>query len=460
MLAALKAQPDSPVRIADPQVIERLYRYWRVRILGTSIFGYALFYFVRANLSVPLKTMGDELGYSKQQLGLIITASGITYGISKFINGLIGDRSNPRYFMAIGLLLSAIINVWFGLSSALWLLLMIWVLNNWVQGMGFPPCARNMGYWFSPKERGTTFGIWHTSHMIGGALILALTGYLVKYYGWRSCFFVPAGIAAIGSIVVAIFLRDTPGSLGLPPVEVYKNEESESALRAELDVEESYLQVVTRYVLTNPYMWIISVANLLVYVLRDVQLKWGPTLLQENKHMTIVTSGWLGFGSELAGLCGALVGGIAADRIFKGRAGRVCVIAMALMIGVVYAFWKTPIHRPVVSTILFFALGFLLYMPQMLIAAMAMNLGTKRVAAAAVGLTGILGYLSNLISGWWLGHMVDVRGWDSAFVLMMICAAGTMLLMATTWNIGAHVHRPRREGFEILPITGTEVPSS
>jgi OPA family glycerol-3-phosphate transporter-like MFS transporter/OPA family sugar phosphate sensor protein UhpC-like MFS transporter len=282
----------------------------------------------------------------------------------------------------------------------------------------------------------------------------------VKYYGWRSCFFVPAGIAAIGSIVVAIFLRDTPGSLGLPPVEVYKNEESESALRAELDVEESYLQVVTRYVLTNPYMWIISVANLLVYVLRDVQLKWGPTLLQENKHMTIVTSGWLGFGSELAGLCGALVGGIAADRIFKGRAGRVCVIAMALMIGVVYAFWKTPIHRPVVSTILFFALGFLLYMPQMLIAAMAMNLGTKRVAAAAVGLTGILGYLSNLISGWWLGHMVDVRGWDSAFVLMMICAAGTMLLMATTWNIGAHVHRPRREGFEILPITGTEVPSS
>ena len=73
LAAALKAQPDI-ARIKDPASVDRLYRYWRVRILTTSIIGYALFYFVRTNIGTPLKTMGDELGYSREKLGIIMTA--------------------------------------------------------------------------------------------------------------------------------------------------------------------------------------------------------------------------------------------------------------------------------------------------------------------------------------------------------------------------------------------------
>jgi OPA family glycerol-3-phosphate transporter-like MFS transporter/OPA family sugar phosphate sensor protein UhpC-like MFS transporter len=83
-------------------------------------------------------------------------------------------------------------------------------------------------------------------------------------------------------------------------------------------------------------------------------------------------------------------------------------------------------------------MGFMIYVPQMLIAAMAMNLGTKRAAAAAVGLTGIFGYLSSIVSGWGLGSIVDRNGWDGAFGVMLGCAAATMALMALTWNVGAH----------------------
>jgi sugar phosphate permease len=119
LLAALKTQPDSSVRIIDPSRIDRMYRYWRFRVLATSIIGYALFYFVRANISVPLKTMGNDLGYSNEKLGLILTIGGVTYGISKFINGFLGDHANPRFFMAIGLLGCAVMNVFFGFSSSL-----------------------------------------------------------------------------------------------------------------------------------------------------------------------------------------------------------------------------------------------------------------------------------------------------------------------------------------------------
>lgn len=450
LLAALKAQPDAPIRLVDPQQIRSRYAYWRVRIMATSIVGYALYYFVRSNIAVPLKSMGADLGYSRERLGIILTAGGLTYGVSKFVNGFLGDRSNPRFFMAIGLLASAGMNVLFGMSSSLLFLASFWLMNNWAQGMGFPPCARNMGYWYSPKERGTTFGIWHSSHMMGGAIISALTGYLVVSYGWRSCFYIPAAIAALGAVVIAIFLRDTPGSLGLPPVEIYKGEETQTELNREIEVEEGYWRVCVDYIFKNAYMWIISSANLLVYVLRDVCMKWGPTFLQEMKGMGVVRAGWLGTGLELAGLVSALLGGIIADRVFGGRAGRVCVIAMLLMCGAVFWFWKTPAHEPVLAGTLFVVMGFLLYIPQMLIAAMAMNLATKRAAAAAVGMTGIFGYASTAVSGWGLGRMVDKYGWDSAFLLMIACAAGAVALMACVWNVGAHRESVVvKRGFEV-----------
>jgi len=65
-----------------------------------------------------MPVMGKELGIGKDQLGLFLTLHGVIYGASKFANGFVGDRANARTFLATGLLLSALANVVFGLSSA------------------------------------------------------------------------------------------------------------------------------------------------------------------------------------------------------------------------------------------------------------------------------------------------------------------------------------------------------
>jgi OPA family glycerol-3-phosphate transporter-like MFS transporter/OPA family sugar phosphate sensor protein UhpC-like MFS transporter len=198
--------------------------------------------------------------------------------------------------------------------------------------------------------------------------------------------------------------------------------------------------VLLENVLLNPFMWVISIANLLVYTLRYTSLHWGPTYLQENKGFGVIASGWLHSGSEVAGLVSALLAGFVADYVFRGRAGRVCVIAMGAMAGVVFAFSVTPKEWKGVAGLLFVLMGFMVYVPQMLIAAMAMNLGTKRAAAAAVGMTGLFGYLSSIVSGWGVGYIVDKGDWHRAFLLMIGCAIATMVLMAFTWNVGAHPH--------------------
>jgi OPA family glycerol-3-phosphate transporter-like MFS transporter/OPA family sugar phosphate sensor protein UhpC-like MFS transporter len=40
-------------------------------------------------------------------------------------------------------------------------------------------------------------------------------------------------------------------------------------------------------------------------------------------------------------------------------------------------------------------------------------------AATAIGMTGFFGYLSGVVSGWYLGRIVDTGGWDPAFRLII-----------------------------------------
>ena len=147
-------------------------------------------------MSLALPGIEAELGITKAQLGLFLTLHGLLYGVSKFVNGTLGDRVNPRYFMALGLALSASMNIFFGMSSTALAFGIFWMLNGWFQGMGFPPCARSLTHWFAPRERGTKFAIWNTSHSIGASLILILNSFLVVY-SWRLCFYVPAAIALL-----------------------------------------------------------------------------------------------------------------------------------------------------------------------------------------------------------------------------------------------------------------------
>ena len=80
----------------------------------------------------------------------------IAYGISKFLMGSVSDRSNPKYFLSLGLLLSCAVMAVSGLVKAIYaslaLVIALQTLNGWVQGMGWPPCGKTMVHWFSTQR--------------------------------------------------------------------------------------------------------------------------------------------------------------------------------------------------------------------------------------------------------------------------------------------------------------------
>ncbi len=441
LIDLLKPAPAATVQITDPDEIQKQYRYWRRRILISTIIGYALFYFVRKNLSIAMPVMEEDLGISKQQLGVFLTMHGLLYGVSKFVNGMLGDRANARWFIVIGLVLSAIINIFFGMSSAVLAFSLFWLINGWFQGMGFPPCARLMTHWFSPKELATKMSIWNSSHSIGAGLVVIMCGYLVSW-DWRLCFFVPAGIALAGAVFLAIMLRDTPESLGLPEVEGTALPATESDGPLENDrPREKYRRVLMELVFTNRYIWILSFANFFVYTVRYGILDWGPTFLKQAKNLDLSQAGWVVAVFEISGIMGMLASGWITDRFFGGRGARTCLVYMFLCIASLLAFWMLPVQSIVINTMLLGSAGFFIYGPQCLVGITAANLATKRAAATAVGLTGLFGYSSTLVSGVGIGMLVDKYGWDAGFLLFVIAAFIGALLFAVCWPSRADGYR-------------------
>lgn len=135
LLSFLKPAPYLD-EIQDKNVVKQQYRYWRIRTFYAMYIGYALFYFTRKSFTFVMPALQSTLGMTKTELGLIASILSLSYGISKFLSGILGDKSNPRYLMAIGLILTGVFNILFGLSSTWWLFAIFWGLNGWFQGWG------------------------------------------------------------------------------------------------------------------------------------------------------------------------------------------------------------------------------------------------------------------------------------------------------------------------------------
>lgn len=446
-LAFFSPAPATVPIVANERELKEQFKYWQNRVLFSSLIGYALFYFVRKNLSMAMPYMEKDLGITKAQLGIFLTLHGLIYGVSKFANGYLGDRSNARAFMVFGLILSAFCNVAFGFSSAILALGIFWMMNGWFQGMGFPPCARLMTHWFPPKELATKMSIWNTSHSIGAGLVVILCGYLVSF-GWRWCLFGPAIIALIGSVFLWYTLPDSPKSVGLPELA-----ETESGKNDSTETSSEFKAFVRRQVFGNPYIWIIAIANFFVYTMRYAILDWGPTVLHEFKGFDLKKAGWMTAAFEISGVIGMLVAGLLTDKLFKGRGARTCVFCMALAALSLVGFWKLPefvkflgnlgitglsANSLILNTAMLCCAGFFIYGPQALVGIAVSNLATKRAAATAVGFTGLFGYASSILSGWGLGRLVDASGWNAGFFgIMLISIAGTVLF-ALAWPAKAH----------------------
>lgn len=426
---------------------EKRFRYWQWRVIICSMIGYAMFYFVRKNFSFAITHLNQEYGISNASFGIILTLGGLLYGVSKFVNGILADRTNARWHLAIGLSVCVLTSVLFGFADKISTFFtgsaagedfirgmvvvmgVFYIVNQIFQGCGFAPCNHLIVSWVPPKELATKMTIWSTSHSIGAFVVAVICGYLTQ---WQLCFWVPAAIAFVGIFFIIITLRDTPKSVGLPELPKVKGEYDDNGQKD----SRSFRHFVIKKVFMNPVIWILAITDLFVYVVRFAILDWGPSMLSDmglSKELT----GWTVAIFEIAGCAGMLCAGYISDKFFKSRSHRVCAVEMGLVaLCLIGLHFLQDADMPVLFLILLALAGFLIYGPQSLLGVTAANIATKKAASSAVGLIGFMSYLSTIITGVGFGALADrFGGWGWIFITMGgLAVVGTVLILSI-WNL-------------------------
>lgn len=428
-------RPAPPIEeIQDPELVKKNYKYWRLRTFYAMWAGYAFFYFTRKSFTFAMPLMQSELGLGKFELGLLGSILYISYGASKFLSGILGDKSNPRYFMSFGLILTGIFNIFFGMSSVFWAFAVFWGLNGWFQGWGWPGCAKLLTHWYSHTERGRWWSVWNTSHNIGGSLIPLVVAACADHYGWRFAMYVPGVLCIFAGFFIMNRLRDTPQSLGLPPIEKYRNDYANPKAKFEKS-NFSTKELLFEYVLKNKYIWILAVAYFLVYVIRTAVNDWSMVYLMEERHYTIKEAGICLFWFEWGGLVGSLAAGWCSDLVFKGKRNPINVLFTAVILFLIFAFKMVTYSSLVLDSIFIFLFGFFIFGPQMLIGMAAAELSHKKATATATGFVGCFAYLGAAAAGAPLGAITQAWGWDSYFLTLFVCGLLGTLILLPLWSI-------------------------
>lgn len=445
-----KEPPSQPV-IEDKAKVDSMYAHWRLRIFYSCFIGYTVFYLCKKNIAVALPGLSEEFNFTNTELGLLGSSLYLTYGIGKFVNGVLADGSDVRKFLPTALIMTALANICFALSAVfitpgeftffglptntiiLWLFVFFWGASGWFQSAGFPAVAKSLTYWYSNSERGTKWSLWSCSHQMGTFLSVIVSGFLVAHYGWRMAFFVPGTIAILVAIWLYNRLRDKPQSLGLPDVETYREEKAvKKADGGEVD-NRSYLEVFKENILFNKTIWLLAIAYVFVYVIRFGAEDWMIKYLSEAKANSLELASLKLSSLPLVGIAGTVCAGIISDKVFKGKRAPVNLI---YLVGVVCCLVLLKFNT--ISTLDFVLIGLLgafTYGPQMMIGGLcAVESSSKKVASAATGFTGTFGYVGAVLSATGTGFMVDKFGWNGALTFWIASAVICIIICTMLWR--------------------------
>ena len=424
-----------------------VYRSLRNRTFWGVTIAYSLYYVCRMSINVVKQPLIDEGILSAGQLGLIGSALLFVYAIGKFMNGFIADYCNIRRFMAVGLFVSALMNLLMGalglFSSMIPMIVIfvsfaiLWGVNGWMQSMGSGPGVISLSRWFSKAKRGSYYSLFSSSPYIGEFISYNLLALVVAWLGWQAGFIVAAAAGLAGAAIILLFVSDTPESKGLPSIQEISGE----VLTKEDKMATKDLQ---KMVLKHPGIWIIALSSAFIYITKYAIAGWGVLFLQKARGFDLAEASQVIAFSAVFGILGTVLAGWLSDSVFKGDRVRPAVLSGIISTSslILFLFVGGGFILNIFYVSLFSLSVGVLYC--IVAGLMAVDIVPRKATGAALGVVGISSYvaagLQDITSGYLIqGFTTQVEGVDiydfgPVSWFWIIAAVASFVLPVLNWK--------------------------
>lgn len=401
--------------------------------------GYASYYFCRADLSVALPMLADELkrtGMSSDvamiRLGSIVSFGVMAYAAGKLLLGGLGDWWGGRRSFLGGLGGAVLFTLLFTIGGGLPIFTIAWIGNRLVQSMGWAGLVKVCSQWFSFKAYGTVLGILSLSFLIGDAVAREWMGLLIAQgHGWRSLFYLAAIVAGVVLIANLLFLKESRTALGFSepqenPLNVFENQSKGKPGWRTLLVP----------LLSNRGFLIVCFLSLCTTIVRETFNTWTPTYLHKFFGYTDSAAASMSAIFPTLGAVSVLIAGFAGDRL--GVNGRSIVFLLGMLMTAAGLGAMTVLHpgtQGILPIVLIGIVGLGLLGPYSYLAgAMALDFGGKQGGATSSALIDGIGYLGGILAGDTVARLSVHYGWSGVFIAMAAVSTASALAAALLFH--------------------------
>jgi MFS transporter, OPA family, glycerol-3-phosphate transporter len=425
---------------------------------------YTSFYLCRYNLSIANKSISNEFGFTRADMGLIITTALLTYACGQIINGLLTDKLGGRRAMFIGAMGTIVMNILFGavsllpaqvqnavdaptgvfthfhlfggevVLSLLSLFVVVRGMDGYLQAFGSPGMIKINTAWFAQRERGRFAGIYGFMinlgrfgiFKIGPALLAGFTFlglWQVPPLHWRWLFWVPAAVCGVVALGMMMVVKQTPEEAGFPDAAEMTGGGHEAGGPARmLDV----LRTIAR----QPVLWVTALAYACTGAVRQSVDQWFPRFMEEVHHLDLNSNQFqfLGFLIPFVASTGSLISGYLSDTIFRGR--RAPVAAGIYFLETAVILLAAQFHSANAAIVFLILISFTANSTHSLLGtAAAMDIGGRKMAGFASGVIDSFQYFGGSLAGYFLGRLLDANwGWYFYFMAPFGLAGGLLML--------------------------------
>src|SRR5229473_3590027 len=393
----------------------------------------------RVNISIAGSSLAAAYHLSNVQLGWIFSAFLAGYALFQTPGGRLADRLGPRRVLAGGVIWWGVFTaltaaVPSGIRGALFLFIAIRFLLGAGEAVVYPASNQFVARWIPTEERGIANGWIFAGVGAGAGFAPPLITYIMIHHGWRSSFWICAGIGFLAGTVWFLIARDKPEQHpGVSSAELATIRAGLTLRSVESEISGGKPIVSWKKILGGQEVWAVTFSYFCYGYVAWIFFSWFYIYLARVRGLNLKASAFYAMLPFLAMAACCPLGGLISDRLTKShgpRIGRCYLASVVIMLAAVFLVFGAEVHSARLASVVLAGGAGALYLAQSSFWSVTADIAGSSSGSVS-GFMNMGAQIGGAVTASLTPAIASHFGWTASFLV----AAALCLMGAAAWLV-------------------------